>query len=122
MQTQANIEAFIQSLQLASSSARALISKLQAAQDGNGRTTYNAIGLACLVAQATLGAESVEMTPANQTGIDSNWSVALDIFKFENFQIVMLTTVIKVGIMLGNSIMRVASSIDFRGIQGPTDC
>jgi hypothetical protein len=93
MQTQANIEAFIQSLQLASSPAQALVSKLRAARDGNGKTTYNAIGLACLVAQAALEAESVEITPVNQTKVDSNWSVALDA---SNFRIVMLTTVIKV--------------------------
>ena len=93
MQTQANIEAFIQSLQLASSPAQALVSKLQAAQDSNGNTTYSATGLACLVAQAALEAESVETKPVNQTEVESNWSVALDV---SNFQTVMLTTVIKV--------------------------
>ena len=81
-QTQAKIEAFIQSLQLASSPAQALVSKLQAAQDGNGNTTYNTIGLACLIAQAAMEADSVEITPADQIGADSNWSVAMD---FSNF-------------------------------------
>ena len=119
MQTEANIETFVKSLQLASSPAQALVSKLRAAEDGNGKTTLNAIGLACLVAQATLEAGSVEITPVNQTEVDSNWSVAL---RVPNFRAIILTTLIKVRIMLGNSVMRAASSIDFGGIQGPTDC
>lgn len=92
MQPQGNIEAFVQSLQLASSPAQALISKLQTAEDGNGNTR-NPIALACLAAQAALEPGSVKVTPVNHTDVHSNWSIALNV---PNFRAVILTTVIKV--------------------------
>lgn len=72
MQTQANIEAFIQFSQLTSSSMQALMSKIRVARDSNDKTTYNAIELACLTAQAALETESVETTSVNQIKIDLN--------------------------------------------------
>ena len=88
MQAQGEIGAFVHSLQLASSPAETLISKLQTAQDSNGNITSNPIVLACLVAQAALEAASVEMTPVNQTEADSNWSVALNAPDFQTLVLI----------------------------------
>ena len=93
MHAQGDIPAFVESLQLAPSPAKTLISKLQTAQNSSESTAWNPIALACLVAQAALEPTSVEVTPVNQTEADSNWSVALYI---PNFPIFMLTAATKV--------------------------
>ena len=71
---QGNIQAFVQSLQLSSTQALALISDLEGVQNGSGAAS-SPIKLACQVAQAFLGSGSVETTPVSLTEADTNWSV-----------------------------------------------
>ena len=74
---QGNIQAFVQSLQLPSTQAPALISNLEAAHNGS-EPTSSPVELACKAAQVCLGSGSVETTPVNLTEVDANWSVVLN--------------------------------------------
>lgn len=75
------IEAFIGSLDLPSSQAQILASKLEgdsnlaAFLDSKDYDSSDLISLACQSAQICLGADSVDTTPQNQTRGDANWSV-----------------------------------------------
>lgn len=72
---QDKIQSFLHSLQLVPSQHTDLITRLESAQNGNGSTIFSDIGLACHVAQVSLGSGSVEAKPVNQTEADLNWSV-----------------------------------------------
>ena len=77
MQGQDKIQTFIQSLQLVPSQHQDLISQLESSQTVNGNTNSSGVDLACQVARASLGSNSVATKPVNQTEADANWSVAI---------------------------------------------
>lgn len=88
---QDKIQTLVQSLELVPSQHLTLISRLENAQNNNGITTLTQIDLACQIARASLGSDSVASKPVNQTEADANWSV---IPWYSNGE--MLTTVSKV--------------------------
>ena len=66
---QGKIQTFVESLQLVPSQNQALISQFESAQTGNGSTT---IDLACQVARACLGPDSVATNHVKRTEVDAN--------------------------------------------------
>ena len=72
---QDKIQTLVQSLELVPSQHLTLISRLESAQNNNGITSLTQIDLACQIARASLGSDSVASKPVNQTEADANWSV-----------------------------------------------
>ena len=94
---QDKVEAFVESLNLPSSQANALTSKLEGDSNlgsylaGKPYLESGLVSLACLTAQLCFGSSSVETSPVNQTTVDGNWSV---VWRGRNHQ--TLTMMIKV--------------------------
>lgn len=72
---QDEVQTLFRSLQLVPSQHQDLISQLESAQRVDGNINLCGIDLACQVARATLGSDSVATKPVNQTEADGNWSV-----------------------------------------------
>lgn len=109
---QARIEAVVNSLNIPSSQAQLLTSKLEdnanlaAFLNGKDYDASGLISLACQSAQLCLGSDSVDTIPLNQTTVDANWSVVLSAQNHRK-----LTIMAKVPSMLVFSIMRRIPSI-----------
>ncbi len=120
---QDKVEAFVDSLNLPSSKAQPLArtlkadSNLAAFLDGKDYDTSGLISLACQSAQSWLGADSVDITPLNQTTVDANWWVVVSA---QNHEKLIIT--IKVSNMLVFSNMCSTPGISTRCLQDAEDC